>query len=85
MAVEVQIGTVSDFFARPVVAGIVLEDELKVGDRIRIEGHTSHMEFVIESMQIDGKNVQEAKPGDNVGIKVPDRVRRGDRVVKVSE
>ncbi len=82
---EENLGIVSDFFARPVVAGIVLENGLKVGDKIRIEGHTSHLEFVVESMQIDGQNIQEAHPGDNVGIRVPDRVRRGDKVYKVSE
>ena len=37
---EVEIGRVSDFFARPVVAGITLSDTLKVGDKIHIKGHT---------------------------------------------
>jgi hypothetical protein len=36
-------------------------------------------------MQINNADVQEAKPGDSVGIKVPDRVRRGDKVYKVTE
>ena len=82
---EEQVGTISDFFARPVVAGIELTGTLKVGDKIQIKGHTTDMELVVESMQINNVDVNEAKPGDSVGIKVPDRVRRGDRVYKVTE
>ena len=82
---EVEIGKVSDFFARPVVAGIQLTASLKAGDKIHIKGHTTDMEFIVESMQIDNVNVQEAKAGDDVGIKVSDRVRRGDTIYKVTD
>ena len=83
MAEEVAIGSVSDFFARPVVAGVELTGVLKVGDRVHITGHTTDLDFVVESMQVNNQNVQEGKPGDSVGIKVPDRVRRGDQVCRV--
>jgi putative protease len=82
---EKEVGRVSDFFARPVVAGIELTAPLKVGDKIHIKGHTTEMEMVVESMQINNVDVKEAKPGDAIGIKVPDRVRRGDQVYKVTE
>jgi selenocysteine-specific translation elongation factor len=82
---EVAIGKVSDFFARPVVAGIELTAALKVGDKIKIKGHTTEMELVVSSMQINNVNVTEAKAGDSVGIKVPDRCRRGDTVFKVTD
>jgi putative protease len=81
---EVEIGLVSDFFARPVVAGITLSDTLKVGDKIHIKGHTTDIELAVESMQIDNVNVTEGKAGDAIGIKVPDRVRAGDHVYKVT-
>jgi selenocysteine-specific translation elongation factor len=81
---EVEIGRVSDFFARPVVAGITLSGTLKVGDKIHIKGHTTDIEFVVESMQIDNANVTEGKAGDAIGIKVTDRVRAGDHVYKVT-
>ena len=80
---EVEVGRVSDFFARPVVAGINLTASLKVGDAIHIAGRTTDLEMVVESMQINNVNVQEAAAGDAVGIKVPDRVRDGDRIYKV--
>ena len=81
---EVEIGKVSDFFARPVVAGIQLTAPLKVGDKIHIKGYTTDMEVAIESMQINNVNVTEGKVGDSVGVKVKDRVRRGDTVYKVT-
>ena len=82
---EEVIGEVSDFFARPVVAGIELTATLKLGDKIHITGHTTDIELVVDSMQINNVNVQEAKAGDAVGIKVTDRVRRGDKVYKVTD
>jgi len=82
---EKVIGKVSDFFARPVVAGIQLTATLKLGDKIHIKGHTTDMELIVESMEIDNVVVKEAKRGDAIGIKVSERVRRGDTVYKVTE
>ena len=82
---EKEIGTVSDFFAHPVVAGIELTAPLKIGDRIRIRGHTTDLEMTVESMQINNRPVNQAGPGDSVGIKVPDRVRAHDTVYKITD
>ncbi len=82
---EVEIGEVSDFFAKPLVAGIELTAPLKVGDHIHIKGHTTDIEFAVASMQINNADVPEAKAGDAVGIKVADRVRQGDTVYKVTD
>ena len=82
---EVEIGKVTDFFAKPVVAGVKLSGTLKVGEKIHIKGSTTDMQLTVESMQIERVNITEGKPGDLVGIKVPDRVRRGDTVYKVTE
>ena len=81
---EVEIGHVSDFFARPVVAGINLTSTLKVGDKIHIKGHTTDLEMTVDSMQINNVNVTEGKAGDAIGVKVTDRVRAGDKVYKVN-
>ncbi len=81
---DVEIGNVTDFFVKPVVAGIELSGTLRIGDKIHIKGSTTDMELTVESMQIERINITEAKPGDLVGIKVLDRVRRGDKVYKVT-
>ena len=82
---EEEVGKVSDFFAHPVVAGIELTGTLKVGDQIHIKGHTTDLEFTVGSMQINNVNVNEAKAGDAIGVKVSDRVRHGDIVYKVTD
>ena len=79
------IGKVTDFFARPVVAGIELTASLKTGDKIHITGHTTDLGITVDSIQIDNVNVEQAKAGDLIGIKVSDRVRRGDTVYKVTQ
>ncbi len=82
---EEMIGTVSDFFARPVVAAIELTAALKVGDKIHIKGHTTDLELTVDSMQIDNADVEEAKAGDSIGVKVSERVRKRDTVYKVTD
>jgi len=79
------IGKVSDFFARPVVAAIELTAALKVGDKIHIKGHTTDLELIVDSMQINNVDVKEAKAGDSVGVKVSERARSGDTVYKVTD
>ena len=81
--IEEVIGKVSDFFARPVVAGIELTATLRLGNKIHIQGHTTDIEFTVDSMQINNVDVEEAKAGDSVGIKVSERVRGGDTIYKV--
>ncbi len=80
---EIAIGEVNDYFAHVDVAGIELTDTLKVGDTIRIHGHTTDLQFVVSSMQIDRRDVPQAKAGDQIGVKVSERVRKGDHVYKV--
>ena len=82
---EEEIGHVSNFFARPVVAGIDLTAPVKVGDVILIRGATTELQLTVNSMQINNVDVKEAKAGDSVGIKVSERVRPGDRVYKVTD
>lgn len=82
---EEVIGRVSDFFARPVVAGIELIASLKLGDKIHIKGHTTDMELTVDSLEINNVAVKEAKAGDSIGVKVSERVRRGDTVYKVTD
>ena len=79
---EVEIGQVSDYFARVEVAGIELTGELSVGDTIHIKGHTTDLSLAVESMEIDRAAVERAGAGDSVGIKLPERCRSGDHVYR---
>ncbi|MFQ5815834.1 MAG: hypothetical protein ACE5G7_04995, partial [Candidatus Hydrothermarchaeaceae archaeon] len=80
----VLVGDVFTYFSKVGVAGIKLVDTLKAGDRIRIQGHTTNFEQVVESMQIEHDSVEGAGRGESVGLKVVDRVRPHDKVFKLS-
>jgi translation initiation factor IF-2 len=82
---EEPIGKVSRFFARPLVAAMTLNASLRVGDRLHIKGNTTDLRLTVESMQIEHQQVQQAEAGQQVGIKVPDRVREGDTVYRIIE
>jgi translation initiation factor IF-2 len=79
------IGKVMDYFGKIGVAGIqVTAGSLSVGDTIRIKGHTTDITQVVESIQLEHQGVQRADPGQSVGIRVKERVRKGDSVLKVT-
>jgi len=80
---EKQIGKVSSYFSHAEVAAIKLSGALKVGDKIHIKGHTSDFEQKVDSMQINRKPVKAAKKGDEIGIKVKEKVRPNDKVYLV--
>jgi putative protease len=81
---EKKIGTVMDYFAKIGVVAFRVEGEgLKVGETIHIKGHTTDLTQQVASIQIDRNAIQDAKPGDDIGIKIKDRVRKGDTVFKV--
>jgi len=82
---EEQIGKISHYFGKIEVAAIKLTDgSLAVGDTIHIKGHTTDLTEKVDSIQIEHEQVEEAKAGDAVGIKVKDRCRKGDKVYKVT-
>ncbi len=85
MAEEKLIGKITHYFSNIGVGIIELSDELKVGDTIRIKGATTDFEQEVESMQIEHQNIEKAKKGDTIGLKVKDKVREGDNVYLVRE
>jgi translation elongation factor EF-1alpha len=82
---EHRIGIVTHYYDKIGVAALALEGELAVGDIIHIKGHTTDFAQKIESIQIENKNVEHAKKGDDVAIKVRETAREHDVVYKVLE
>jgi translation initiation factor IF-2 len=81
---EEKVGKVQKFFVKPSVAAVeVTAGVLRVGDTVRFKGHTTDFEETITSMQIDNRAVEEAKPGDLLGIRVKERVREHDTVYRL--
>jgi len=84
--VEEKIGVVEHFFTNVSVAAIkITNGELKIGETIHVVGAHTDFKQKIDSMQIDRNPVESVKAGDDVGIKVKDRVREHDIVYKVPE
>jgi putative protease len=82
---EEKIGEVVKFFAKPSVAAIkITAGELKVGDTVKFSGHTTDYESTIDSMEINNEKVETAVEGDYIGVKVTERVRPGDEVLRVT-
>ena len=81
---EQKIGVVIHYWNHIHVAGIHLTDgELRVGDTIRIKGHTSDFTQEVGSMQVDNQAVETAEPGQDVGIRVAEYTREHDEVFKL--
>ena len=75
-----EIGKIEHYYGHLSVGIIELSAVLKVGDKIRIKGHTSDVKQNVVSMQINHQDVSEGKSGDLVGIKVFQKVHPGDKV-----
>ena len=80
---EKEVGKISSYFKNANVAAIKLSGKFKVGDKINIKGNTTDFEQKVESIQIEMKDIKTAKKGDDVGIKVSERVRPNDKVFLV--
>jgi putative protease len=84
--VEEKIGVVEHFFTNVNVAAVkIINGELKIGEIIHFVGATTDFKQKIDSMQIDRNPVDIVKSGDDVGIKVKDRVREHDILYKITE
>ncbi|MDP1852948.1 MAG: hypothetical protein Q8L26_01900 [Candidatus Omnitrophota bacterium] len=78
------IGAVTHYFPKVKAAVVVLKATLNIGDKIHIKGHTSDFIQVVNSMQIEHLPITSAKKGDEIGMGVISRVRRDDRVYRVT-
>jgi len=81
---EQKIGIVTHYFGKIGVAALKITDgELRVGDTIRIKGHTSDFTQTVKSMQVEHESVEVARTGDEIGLKTAEYAREHDSVYKV--
>jgi len=83
MTKEKQVGVVSNYFEHVKVAAIKLTAGVKVGDVLKFVGGEVDYDMPVESIQVDHENVEKAKKGDEIGIKVKEKVRKDYKVFKV--
>ncbi|MFH1325564.1 MAG: translation elongation factor-like protein [archaeon] len=80
---EKLVGEVSNYFEHAKAAAIKLKSPLKVGDKIHIKGGEKDFVQKAKSMQIHRKDVKSGKKGDEVGLIVDEKVRKGYKVFLV--
>jgi len=80
-----RIGIVTHYFSHLAVAVLKLDRDarLRVGDNIRIQGHTTDFSQRIESLQVDHAPVPEVGPKDDFGVKVRENAREHDVVYRI--
>ncbi len=80
---EKEIGKVTHYYSHIGVAVVKLSDSLNKGDKIKIKGHTTNFDQVVNSMQKDHDEIEKAEKGDEIGLKVNERVREHDTIYKI--
>jgi len=80
---EKLIGKITHYFGKIKVGIVELSKELKVGEVIHIKGGTTDFEQKVKSIQIEHENIEKAKKGEMIGLKIKDKIREGDEVYKV--
>lgn len=76
------VGKVTHYYSKIGVAIIDLAEPLTVGDEVSIEGASTNVKQVVDSMQVEHESVKTADRGNSVGMKVPEKVRPGDNVYR---
>ncbi len=83
MAEEKEIGTVTHFYDKIGVMVVKLTDKVSVGDTIKIKRGDEEFEEKVESMQVEHENIEKAKKGDEIAIKISGKTKEGAVVYKV--
>lgn len=78
-----KVGTITHFFDKLSVGIVKLDEPLTKGSKIRIEGGTTNFEQTVNEMQLDREDIEEGKKGQEIGMKVDEKVREGDSVFLV--
>lgn len=80
---DLKVGKITHYYEKIGVAVIELSDTLSVGDTIRISGHGKEFTQPVTSIQVEHENIESAKKGNVVGLKLDQEAREGDEVFKV--
>ncbi len=77
------IGEVIHYYDHIGVAVVKFNREVKVGETVNFKGANTDFSQTIGSIQYEHENIKSAKKGQDVGIKVDEKVREGYKVYEV--
>jgi len=80
---EVCVAQITHFFSKISVVVLDMQGVLSVGDMVHIKGRHTDFTQKIDSIQIESVNVQKARKGQLVGVKMKQKCRVGDKVYKI--
>jgi len=80
----IRIGQVTHYYDHLNVAVLALTETIRVGDTVHFLGHSTDFQQAVTSLQIEHQPVSEAGPGQDVALKVTQRVHPHDAVFKIS-
>ena len=80
-----KIGVVTHYYGNIGVAIVALTGKLSKGDRVKFEGGKTEFEQTVESMQIEHQEIDSAKKGDVIGMKVNEKISEGAEVYLMEE
>ena len=82
--IKKDIGQVVNYYNKVNAAEIRVWDDLKIGDRIMVQGRTTgSVTHTVDSMQIEGRPVESVAKNSNVAVLMPEKVRKNDFVYKL--
>ncbi len=77
------IGKVTHYYDKLGVAIVELKSALKLGDKVKFEGHGADFEQEVGSLQVEHQSVKKAGVGEVIGLKTEQKVKEGAEVKKV--
>ena len=78
------VGRITHYFSDIEVVVMKLSAPVKQGDEIRVVGgESTDFNQKITSMQFDHKEIEAAKKGQSVGLKIKEKAREGYKVYKI--
>ena len=78
-----EIGRVTHYYGKISVAVVTLREPLALKERVAFQGFTTDFEQEIDSIQVDHKEMERAEKGQEIAIKVREKVRVGDSLYRL--
>lgn len=85
MPEEKLVGKITHFYPKVVVAVVKVKGTIKIGNKLKFKKGAEEFEQTVESMQINYKDIKSAKKGQEIGLKVNQKIKEGWEVYKLSE
>jgi len=86
MAEAKRVGKITHYYDKIGVAVVAVEFPILVGDEIEIRDKNGAPRFTqtVSSMQVEHENIEKAKKGQDIGLKIDQEVKEGDLIYKIS-